>query len=464
MNTCENNGMTGKSNKHGGQTMSVQAEVGEDVAGAGTYQCGDDARDYVESIMSSQRLTKIYSPKPTTRKRHASFSAVTDMSAKKVKGNRNNVNCGSCGHCDDCDNQGEITEADESGDEIEDSQINPEHDQNSRARRKLNIRRNRDKQPGDRETLKDGEIIVTKADVHADSDPSVKQMISKLSADVHMMFTSLSDRIDKLEAGLEQRISHKVAQLLDKRVNAELGRIKKEVDSRLDSFKDEIIEDVEEKLNDIQVTSTCEHTDISLNVAIRNLRESVNENLNGKVDTLIKDALKVRDVKVLSTERKGSENKDNPGVVIAKFRSSEDKKKVMSAKNKLKDNRQYPNVFIHHDQSREERLMASNLRKLVNAVKGIDTDISVRGSRVIQGRASSRAENGNANTDSRTRHTSAHDTRGTPHRSDRGQNSRVRVSNREPSLGGDGNRRDRGDRHSQRGNGRGGHSRGRRDY
>ena len=36
----------------------------------------------------------------------------------------------------------------------------------------------------------------------------------------------------------EQRISNKVAQLLDKRVNVELGRVKKDIDSRLNTFKD----------------------------------------------------------------------------------------------------------------------------------------------------------------------------------------------------------------------------------
>ena len=459
--------MTGKSDKsHGGQPMSVQSvqSMGKEEGTEGaSNQCADDAKDYVESIMSSQRLTKVHSPKITGRKRHASVGAVTDLSAKKVKGNRSTVNCGSCGYCDDCDNKGDAHGVGESDEEFENSQINSENVQSEQNRRKLNIRRTLCKQ-GDQGKVKDREIIVTEADVHMDSDPSVKQMISKLSADVHMMFTSLSDRIDKLEAGLEQRISHKVAQLLDKRVNAELGRIKKEVDTRLDSFKDEIMEDMDEKLSGIQITQSCDHTDISLNVAIRNLRETVNENLNGKVDTLIKDALKVRDVKVIATERKGTENRNNPGVVIARFRSSEDKKKVMLAKNKLKDNRQYPNVFIHHDQSREERLMASNLRKLVNAVKGGDTDISVRGSRVIQGRSSSGTDTDNDIIENRPERSFAQATRATPRRNDRGQNTIEGGYNRDRSFESDRPQRGRGGGRSQRGNSRRGNPRGRRDY
>ena len=64
------------------------------------------------------------------------------------------------------------------------------------------------------------------ADVHSDPDPndvSVKQLLAALSADMHKMYTSLHDRIDKFEAGLEQCISSKVAQLLDKRVNTSLA-------------------------------------------------------------------------------------------------------------------------------------------------------------------------------------------------------------------------------------------------
>ena len=150
--------------------------------------------------------------------------------------------------------------------------------------------------------------------------------------------------------------------------------------------------------------------------------------------------------------------------MIARFRSSEDKKKVMLAKNKLKDNRQYPNVFIHHDQSREKRLMASNLRKLVNAVRGGDTDISVRGSRVIQGRSSSGTDNNDDIIENRPERSFAQATRATPRRNNRGQNTIEGGNNRERSFESDRPQRGRGGGRSQRGNTRRGNPRGRRDY
>ena len=54
-------------------------------------------------------------------------------------------------------------------------------------------------------------------------------MIAKLSTDMNMMFLSLNEKFEKMESGLEQRISNKVAQLLDKRVNSELKKIKTDV-------------------------------------------------------------------------------------------------------------------------------------------------------------------------------------------------------------------------------------------
>mgnify|MGYP007133552282 CR=1 FL=1 len=57
-----------------------------------------------------------------------------------------------------------------------------------------------------------------------------------------MLFGPLSERMDKLESGLELKIAKKVSQLLDKRVNTELSRIRRDIDGKLESFKDEILD------------------------------------------------------------------------------------------------------------------------------------------------------------------------------------------------------------------------------
>ena len=45
----------------------------------------------------------------------------------------------------------------------------------------------------------------------------MKQLIAKLSADIHMLYSCLNEGMDNLESCLEQKISNKVAKLLDKR-------------------------------------------------------------------------------------------------------------------------------------------------------------------------------------------------------------------------------------------------------
>ncbi|MEW8341803.1 MAG: hypothetical protein AB2708_18305, partial [Candidatus Thiodiazotropha taylori] len=228
----------------------------------------------------------------------------------------------------------------------------------------------------------DRNIIVTEADVHVSSDPSLKQMIAKLSSDIHMQYTSLSERIDKLEAGTEQRISQKVAQLLDKRVNTELGRIRIDIDKRLETFKSGIFKDMSDKVA-TELDACKQHADISLNVAIRGLDETVGENVGSRVNTLIKDGLNVRNVIVERAERKLSENSSKPGVVIVSFKDREDKELVMSAKSKLKHNRQYSHVFINNNQTREQRLMSTNFRQIVNVLNGQGKDLHIRGNRIV---------------------------------------------------------------------------------
>ena len=235
-------------------------------------------------------------------------------------------------------------------------------------------------------------VIVTDADVHVDSDPSVKQLIAKLSADMHMLCSPINERMDK--SRLEQKISAKVAQLLDKRVNTELSRIKKEVNDKLDSFKEtfrdeinDMLVDITSKVNELRNLPTAPvqlDKNRSLNVAIRDLPESVNENLNNKINSLIREGLDIRDVSVSSTERKLSRVQSKPGVVIATFKSAEDKRKIMSKKSKLKNSRRCERVFIQHDQTHEQRLLNSNFRAVIGALNRESSKFALRGTRLVR--------------------------------------------------------------------------------
>ena len=191
-----------------------------------------EAENYVDSIMSTQKATKVNSPAPGGKKRR--LSGEVDVSQKKVK--NGNTSATEKSDADSDDN-------DESGDET----VNQGRDSQNRVKRQASRRKSK-KSPR-------RNVFRTEAVVHDDSeanDVSVKHLLAALSSDMHMMYNSLHDRIDKFEAGLEQRISNKVAQLLDKRVNTELSRIRNDVDDRMETFKETIRSEMSDELEEVQ--------------------------------------------------------------------------------------------------------------------------------------------------------------------------------------------------------------------
>ena len=96
---------------------------------------------------------------------------------------------------------------------------------------------------------------------------------------------------------------------------------------------------------------------------IRNLPESQSENVTEKVNSFVRDGLKLH-TSVATTERKKARNPDENGVVVAKCKNSEDKSKIMKEKSSLKDSRRYNNVFIEHDKSNRDRNIIANLNTI----------------------------------------------------------------------------------------------------
>ena len=66
----------------------------------------------------------------------------------------------------------------------------------------------------------------------------------------------------------------------------------------------------------------------------------------------------------------------------------------MKSKNKLK-NTVHKQVFIHTDQFKEEKILNSNLKAIVNAVIHGNTNLSVRGNRVVRNDNNSEREGQN---------------------------------------------------------------------
>ena len=247
------------------------------------------------------------------------------------------------------------------------------------------------------------EQIVTRADVHIDADIGIKEMLKKMSNDMHSMQDILTKRMDMIENKIEQsektltdKITDKVTKIIDNRVSTEVSKIRKEIDDKLSDLRTEFNADlveinkrIEQRASSeagnrvVNVDETQNRHDISLNIVIRELPETTNENVVTKVDALIKDGLKIRNLTAVTAVRKASRTENKPGIIIATLRSSEDKKKIMTSKKMLKGHSSYGTVYINHDQTTQERRLASNMRTLVEAVRRGDSSIAVRGTKVI---------------------------------------------------------------------------------
>ena len=120
-----------------------------------------------------------------------------------------------------------------------------------------------------------------------------------------------------------------------------------------------------------------------LNIVLHRLPNTNNENIVTKVNNVLKEGLKLRNVSVETAERKKSYKQSVPGVVVATLRSAEDKKAVMVNKRKLAASLIYKEVIITHDKSHQQRIQEANLRTLA-AVIG-DNKLAVKGSRLVRG-------------------------------------------------------------------------------
>ncbi|KAL4229077.1 hypothetical protein ACF0H5_012116 [Mactra antiquata] len=333
-----------------------------------------DAEDYVNSIMSNSQISKIETPINTSRKRHRTSPGDSIDSIKKPR----NITPGNISP--DCTLVGGNT---------------------SNARRSLY-----DKEPPTPAPRK----LIAQADVHVSANTSIEKIMQKmcsdvanLSSEIQLMYSSFETRLDKLESGLEKRISNKVAQMIDKRMNSEVSKSQKSIESKIELIRDEVYAQVNSDIDDVNQKVTADLDDIKsrivgisesgdtvpgnneLNIVIRNLPEHNSENIVNKVKTLMREGVKLPNVDIVKAVRKrASQGSNKPGVVVASLKSREDKKPVLSSKNKLKHNTKYSRVYIHSDMSKSDRIIADNVRTIISAFKSKDSSLSLKGSRVVK--------------------------------------------------------------------------------
>ena len=111
---------------------------------------------------------------------------------------------------------------------------------------------------------------------------------------------------------------------------------------------------------------------------IKNLPESHGENIDRKVNDLFKEGLKLRDINVVSAERKTWNNPEGqsengprrkyPDIIIVKLSSKGDSDKVLKSKANVRKSATYKEVFVEPERSRDERIHLANMRLLAQTV------------------------------------------------------------------------------------------------
>ena len=203
---------------------------------------------------------------------------------------------------------------------------------------------------------------------------AMEKTMNKKFVDLEKVFQS---KIDKFES----QVMKKFADVMNTAVSTlkeELGEEIDELSQRIKKLEDR--EKVEQERMDVDSNSSV-NLNASVNVIVRNLPERENESTVNEVNSLIKDGLNIRDITVVSAVRKvNSFDSSKTGVVVAKFRTKEEKYTVMKSKRKLKDSRRYEKVFIEHDLPRHQRVMNANIRTIVKTLG--KENLEIAGARV----------------------------------------------------------------------------------
>ncbi|KAK7925469.1 hypothetical protein WMY93_007779 [Mugilogobius chulae] len=209
----------------------------------------------------------------------------------------------------------------------------------------------------------------------ADGELSLMNELRALNVKMDNMQT----KMDSLQAQIESQMDVKINMLrgsLEKLISdgqaafkSELEKAVKEMRSNLDlevSIMSSRMDNIEEKMSKKDARGKLFDPDVSL--VIVGLPQAEGEDLEAKVNELLREGLRCDPVpKLVATERVRPRGRQ-PGLVKAEFETVRDKVAVLRLKYKLKDHDNYKRVYVSSAKSHAERLMDFNLRTLLREI------------------------------------------------------------------------------------------------
>ena len=220
----------------------------------------------MDSVISSQSVLAVLTTLvQCRRKRNLSMPNVFESSQKKIRGDIQEV----------------ASESDENVGEKYDNPSTDEGFQNASCRdrtlatAKRTIKTEK-KLNGKSDGISAGGSVPENADV--------KEMIAKLSANMHNVISVVDKKVESPEKSLETKITENLTNYFDKRESSESKRIRHEINERFDTLRSDVTNDIEDMNDNIaeinaNMDTRDESTNLRLNKAIRDLHFNENENI-----------------------------------------------------------------------------------------------------------------------------------------------------------------------------------------
>ncbi|XP_071091296.1 uncharacterized protein MCAP_0864-like [Haliotis cracherodii] len=237
-----------------------------------------------------------------------------------------------------------------------------------------------DDQDSEHKKVKSDHEVRNDSDKKHSEDKSMTDLVNAM----HSLTATLTKKMDTFEKHMIKRMEETVnikLQEVREDMKCEIKQINNRI-SKIDSKQSTEIDNVNKQLNDMKSAVGKKEEDlIKLNLIFRNVIESEGENVKNKVNSVLKDGMRLKDVDIVHAERKSNREESRyPGVIVATCRSMEDKSLILQSKSKLQHSRNFKDIFIMNDKTRQQRLHEANLKTIAIAIG--NEKVRVRGARL----------------------------------------------------------------------------------
>ncbi len=190
----------------------------------------------------------------------------------------------------------------------------------------------------------------------------------QLHDEIEQLSKTLCTKIDGLTEKLTESITRSVKTVLTEYID----QIKAELLGHITGLEQRILQ---LENNPPQPVNERECSFVVVGMA-----ESENENVSLKLNNLLSNELKLKDVQLTDVDRKPKYNNSDCGVIVAKCANIQQKGMVMEAKSLLRNSAHNSHIKIFPDKPKWQRQQEANVRMVVRAL-GPDK-LSMRGNRV----------------------------------------------------------------------------------